>query len=127
MADSTPPLLPQITVYPATTHDFYPIAALEAHVFYTEEFSAVAFGPTRDSHSNLKLREKTLASQPKEKGANNVVTKAVFIGEDGKEILVGAAGWSFHLGREENGEGKGGDRKVEGEGEVEDGCELVRN
>lgn len=99
MGSSSP--LPPITLHPATTPDFYPIAALEARVFYPEEFSALAFGPTRDSHENLLLREKTLASQPKEKGAKNVVTKAVMIGEDGKEEIIGAAGWSYHLGIED--------------------------
>jgi hypothetical protein len=105
MAASSP--LPSITLLPASTPDFYPIAALEAHVFYLEEFSAVAFGPTRDSPQNLLLREKTLASQPKEKGSKNVVMKAVILKEGGEEELVGAAGWSFHLRREngvENGE-----------------------
>jgi hypothetical protein len=95
-----PPPLPPIAIVPASTPDFYPIATLEARVFYPEEFSAVAFGPTRDSPSNLKLREKTLASQPKEKGAENVVTKVVVI-VDSKEEIIGAAGWSFHLGKED--------------------------
>lgn len=99
MAASSP--LPPITLLPASAPDFYPIAALEAHVFYSEEFSAVAFGPTRDSRGNLLLREKTLASQPKEKGSKNVITKAVILKESGEEELVGAAGWSFHLTRED--------------------------
>ena len=52
-----------------------------------------------------------------------MVTKAVLIGEDGKEEIVGAAGWSFHLGREdaivagEEGEKNDG----EGKEELEDG------
>lgn len=125
MAASSP--LPPITLLPASAPDFYPIAALEAHVFYSEEFSAVAFGPTRDSRENLLLREKTLASQPKEKGSKNVITKAVILKESGEEELVGAAGWSFHLTREDgvvNGEigeegiGDGeGEKKENGWGE----------
>ena len=119
MAAPTPnsPPLPPITLLPATNPDFYPIAALEARVFYPEEFSAVAFGPTRDSPENLRIREKTLASQPKEKGARNVVTKAV-IHVGGKEEIIAAAGWSFHLGREDGTaeDGKEGGGK-EGTGE----------
>jgi hypothetical protein len=93
--------LPPITILPATTPDFYAIAALEGRAFEHDEVCTVAYGPNRHSHANLLHREKTLGSQPKEKGARNVVTKAVLIGQDGKEEIVGAAGWSFHLGRED--------------------------
>ncbi|KAE9378195.1 acyl-CoA N-acyltransferase [Stipitochalara longipes BDJ] len=97
---ATPAPLPPITVLPASTPDFYTIAELEGRAFEHDELCVVAYGPSRHSHANLLHREKTLGSQPKEKGARNVVTKAVFVREDGKEELVGAAGWSFHLGRE---------------------------
>ena len=75
-----------------------------------------------DCHANLLHREKTLGSQPKEKGARNVVTKAVLIGQDGKEEIVGAAGWSFHLGREDGTaeEEKGSEEGGKGE-ELENG------
>jgi hypothetical protein len=118
MAASMPSLSPTIALLRASTPDFYPIAALEARVFYPEEFSAVAFGPTRDSPENLRIREKALASQPKEKGARNVVTKAVII-VDGKEEIIAAAGWSFHLGREDGSAEEGKDS----EGKERDGKE----
>jgi hypothetical protein len=121
MAASTP--LPPITLSRATIPDFYPIAALEALVFSPEAFSQLAFGTLQNTHENLLLRSKKLASQPKEKGARNVVTKAVIRGGDGKEEIVGAAGWTFNLGKEvladsqgKEGEGKGEEEPNEEEG-----------
>lgn len=47
-----------------------------------------------------------------------MVTKAVLVREDGKEEIVGAAGWSFQLGREGRDE-KEGERKGDQEGKGE--------
>jgi hypothetical protein len=124
---ATPTPLPPITLSLAGPPDFYSITALEAYTFYGEEFSAVAFGPKRDFPENLALREKTLASQPKEKGSVNKVVKAV-INVDGKEEIVGAAGWTLTVGREEtetdevkvDGDGEG---KLNGDGEKNGGNE----
>jgi hypothetical protein len=123
MATPTPIPLPPITLATAADSDFYPIATLEARVFSPEDFSQLAFGPLQNTHENLLFREKKLASQPKEQGARNVVTKAVLVREDGKEEIVGVAGWSFHLGREGGNEKEGegqGDQEGKGE-EIEDG------
>jgi hypothetical protein len=105
---STPIPLPPITLSPALPEDCYDIAALEAHTFYDEPFSAVAFGPKRDFPENITRRAKSLVSEPKEKGSWNRVVKAV-INVDGKEEIVGAAGWTVVTERNENedGENKG--------------------
>lgn len=106
MTTPTPP----ITLHTASTADFHEIALLELEVF-SDDFCNLAYGPHRASTQNILFREKILGSQPQEKGGRNVVTKAVVVNE-GKEEIVGAAGWSFYTGREggdvvEGGEGKG--------------------
>jgi hypothetical protein len=113
----TPLSLPPITLSRALPQDCYEIAALEAHTFYNEPFSALAFGPRRDSPENLSRRAKILASKPKDKGKWNRVVKAV-VNVDGKEEIVGAAGWSFVTGRKGEGEeGKEGEEPIDwGEG-----------
>jgi hypothetical protein len=125
MATTSNPIpLPPITLSPALPEDCYDIAALEARTFYDEPFSAVAFGPKRDFSENITRRAKSLASEPKEKGSWNRVVKAV-INVDGKEEIVGAAGWTFVTERNEKEDGGNkGDAPIDwGEGANVKFCE----
>lgn len=90
-----------IRIEPALPTDLYAIGALECLTFYDEPFSAVAFGPTRDSVKNLTLCAQDRAKPPKRKGQTNRVVKAVSVIEQGKEEIVGAAMWFFVVGRKE--------------------------
>lgn len=85
-----------VTLQPVDPSDFPALSALECSVFYDEPFSVVAFGPLRDSPTNVAQRAAQMAkpcSSPKDW---SVYTKAVLKSpESGNEEIVGFAGWRF--------------------------------
>ncbi|TAQ89382.1 hypothetical protein B7494_g2266 [Chlorociboria aeruginascens] len=95
---------------PALLADFPTLARLEADAFRDEEFSMVAFGPEGNSEENLAIRAVAMARQPTEPGKTMRFMKAV-IEKEGKEEIVGFAGWGKVIGREKTEEGGGKEKK----------------
>jgi hypothetical protein len=62
------PPKPQISLFPAICTDCLTLSALENHVFYNDEFSALAFGPDHGSEENIQLRAKTFEKSMRNDG-----------------------------------------------------------
>ena len=118
MASPIPLPLPPITLSPASPSDFIPIVSLRSQAHWNDAFSIVAFGPDRDTPETREVRAQALAKKPKERGRRNVFVKAVLVTE-GVEEIVGAAGWSFNLGKGEEGNERGNEEGDEVEEESE--------
>jgi hypothetical protein len=96
MAQSTP----KITLVSALPSDFTALSRLECAVFYTEEFSILAFGPQRGSEPNIALRASSMAKTPSNPNERTRYMKAILQLTSGEEEIVGFAGWSFITDRE---------------------------
>ena len=94
---------PQISIIAASESDFLVLSKLECDVFYAEEFSALAFGPQRDSQENIALRASLMAKKPLAETAWDRYMKAVIElpGEDPE--IIGFSCWRFVTKREEQG------------------------
>jgi predicted GNAT family N-acyltransferase len=80
-----------ITVLPAQPSDFLTLARVEAAACANSNLSLVAFGPaSQEGHSH---RAGSLA-KPRVPGEVVKIVKALMAGVDGKEKIVGWAGWS---------------------------------
>lgn len=93
-----------VKLAPALPTDLYAIGALECLTFYDSPFSAVAFGPTRDSVENLTLGAQGRAKPPSGRGQTNRIVKAVVLDESGEEEIVGAAVWTLLVSRRDGGD-----------------------
>lgn len=91
---------PKVTLSPVLPSEFPVIARLEATAFWDDDYSTVAFGPlhARTSDEVLAARAKSLAAPPRP-GMRQRGVKAVVVGPEGEEQIVGFASWGFVVGR----------------------------
>jgi hypothetical protein len=91
---------PKVTLSPVLPSDFPAIARLEATAFWDDDYSTVAFGPlhARTSDEVLAARAESLAAAPRP-GMRQRGVKAVVVGPEGDEQIVGFASWGFVVGR----------------------------
>jgi len=83
------------TLVRALPTDYQTLSEIECRVFYDEAFSAVAWGPQRDSLRAITARANQFAAPSKNPHERRFLTKAVL----GDEI-VGFAEWKFVTERE---------------------------
>jgi hypothetical protein len=90
----------KVTLSPVLPSDYPAIARLEATAFWDDDYSTVAFGPlhARASDEVIAGRAKTLAAEPRP-GVRQRGVKAVVVGPEGEEQIVGFASWGFMVGR----------------------------
>ena len=87
-----------ITLASVEPSDYLAIARLMGAAFAHEEFGVVAFGPERNSDAAISYRARTFAKAP-HAGETNQYMKAMMSHPDGREEVVGYAGWTTCIGR----------------------------
>jgi hypothetical protein len=106
----------KVTLSPVLPSDYPVIARLEATAFWDDDYSTVAFGPlhARTSDEVLAARAESLAAAPRP-GMRQRGVKAVVVGPEGEEQIVGFASWGFVVGR-----GRADEEKAEEEKALEE-------
>jgi hypothetical protein len=91
----------EITLHPVLPSEYSAVARLETEAFWDHDFSSVAFGALRGSDAAITGRAASFAKAPKNPRERIKYVKAVRILQNGREEIVGFAGWSFVNGKEE--------------------------
>lgn len=89
----------KIVLRPVELSDYKRLAFLESNAFGNDEFLEVAFGPARHREEDrvLEARGKEMAKPKNDPGEVEKFVKAVLIGSDGEEEIVGFAHWQTVL------------------------------